>query len=201
MASLWSDATRLAAVTLVLGLSACGPSLAERAKAGDAQAEYEYARSDLGGEPKPPEGGSYTLVPAFTWMLRAAQQGYEPAYAEVGNDYSGGGQGTPIDPAQALRWYRLGAAAHDGRCELGLAAMIGAGQGLAADAAQGYAWMLIANWDIERPSAQEARPMRRVAEIALAAMTRDLKPAQIAEGRRLALSWRPEVAAAPTASQ
>jgi TPR repeat protein len=168
-----------------------------KAKAGDPQAAYDYALNDYGGEPAPTApGADRTYVPAFTWMLRAAQGGYEPAFSQVASDYANG-QGTAVNLAEAARWYQRCAPLHDWRCELALAGMLGAGEGVPSDAVQGYAWMLICDWDAQnakRGWLVSTAPPSMQADSELARLTATLTPAQIAAGRRLAISWRPEVA-------
>ena len=141
---------RSALLALGLALAACGDqSYADKAKAGDPQAEFLYAYYEHGGETPPnTPGASYTNVPAFNWMLRAAQAGYPPAWREVAGDYEGG-QGTAVNLAEAARWYQKCAPLHDAICEHGLADMLVAGQALPKEVVQGYAWMVIYYWDAQ----------------------------------------------------
>jgi hypothetical protein len=178
-------------------LAGCGPSTAERARAGDPEAEYRYAEQENGGEVETAGAGSLTYVPAFTWLLRSAQGGYVPAYAALAGDYQRG-MGTAINLAEALRWLRQGAAVRDPDCEFGLAGMFAAGEGVPADPVQGYAWMAIYAWDSQglHPHSS-AEPPGMMADQQLAELGNRLTPAQVDAGRRLATTWRPETATRP----
>jgi TPR repeat protein len=187
-----------------VGLAACDVrSTADKAKAGDPQAEYAYALYDYGGEQAPPTpGADRTYVPRFTWMLRAAQGGYEPAFSQVASDYQNG-LGTAVNLAEAARWRQRCAALHDWVCELALADMLNTGEGVPKDVVQGYAWMVICDWDAQ--SAKHAwlssvAPPKMQADDELAHLTAALTPAQVAAGRKQAIAWRPEVAGPPPAS-
>ena len=196
----------VAALTLAAGLTACDTrSLAERAQAGDAEAQYRYANEQFGGEPKPAQpGGAYTGVPAFNWMLRSAQQGYAPAFCEAGAGYQYG-KGPPAgDFAQAMAWYRRGAAAHEWSCERSLGVMISAGQGAPKDPVQGYAWLLIAKSDIDHLplGSQETRGnVSAYGRNGVDSLAADMSADQIAAGKQLAASWRPDLAARPATPQ
>lgn len=90
-----------------LGLGSCRSSthgIHERAKAGDANAQYEYGRRLLTGQKS-----AQNQELALGWFQAAAQQGHAKAQAALGACYQQG-LGLPRQEQQALNWYNKAAA-------------------------------------------------------------------------------------------
>lgn len=86
------------------------------------QAEKEYVRGNLIG--------------ALSLWRKAADQGYAPAQARLGDMYD-----KTDEDKEAVEWYRKAAAQGSAAGEFGLGEMYAKGEGVAKDPAQAYAYI------------------------------------------------------------
>lgn len=77
---------------------------------------------------------------ALTWLRKAAEQGYVPAYVEIGAMYSIGTEATPEDHSESAKWFRMAAEAGDAKSMVSLAHKYKRGEGVAPNAAKAAAW-------------------------------------------------------------
>lgn len=110
-----------------------------------------------------------------------AEGGEATAQVELAQMYFYG-EGVPRDTAQALHWYRKGANQSLPVAFVILGQIYSEGSGgVTLDKVQAYKWFSLA---IDRGS-ESAHGFRRD-------LAREMTPAQVAEGERLARAWRPE---------
>jgi len=121
---------------------------------------------------------------ALAWYRRAADDGSAAGQRVVG-DFCRTGRAMAADAAEAGRWYRQAAEADDLRAQYQLAQSYFDGTGVARDYVSAYVWFTIAAG--QTPLVDNRRQLTELANIAAARMT----PAQLAEARRRAKSWRP----------
>lgn len=84
--------------------------------------------------------GKRDAFEAFKLLKKAAEQGYIPAYVEIGAMYSIGTEATPEDHLESSKWFRMAAEAGDAKSMASLAAKYKRGEGVTADAEQAAAW-------------------------------------------------------------
>lgn len=73
-------------------------------------------------------------------LRKAAEQGYVPAYVDIGSMYSIGTEATPENQVESFKWFRRGADAGDAKSMAFLAGKYERGEGVTADAVQAAAW-------------------------------------------------------------
>ena len=145
------------------------------AEQGDALAQY-----NLGVLYRKGRGVPQDDVQARQWYAKAAAQGQAKAQFNLGTLYFNG-EGVPKDYPQALRWFRLAADQGEAVAQTKIAIMYDEGQGVSQDLVQAYKWYSLAATNGDKPAA-ELRD----------ATAKQMTPAQIAEGQKLALEWKPK---------
>jgi len=110
-------------------------------------------------------------------LRKAAAQGDAEAQCELGNRYYLG-RGVPEDYTEAAKWHRLAAEQGHAEAQCAMGNRYYLGKGIAQDFAQAYAW-----FDLAAAQGNDNAAARR--RMILDEMT----PAQIAEGKRLALEY------------
>lgn len=113
-------------------------ALVQRAKSGDAEAQY-----DLGWVYYEGEGVIQDYKEAVKWFRLAAEQGDAPAQCSLGYMY-GNGDGVIQDYKEAAKWCRLAAEQGDASAQHNLGWMYGKGEGVIQDYKESYFWFLIA---------------------------------------------------------
>ena len=119
-------------------------------------------------------------VQARQWYEKAAVQGQAKAQFNLGTLYFNG-EGVPKDYPKALRWFRLAADQGEAVAQTKLAIMYDDGQGVSQDLVQAYKWYSLAATNGDKP-ANELRDTT----------AKQMTPAQIAEGQKLAREWKPK---------
>lgn len=109
------------------------PALLAKAKAGDAESQYE-----IGTEYLTLYGPSQDGIVAY-WDRKAAEQGYAPAENDLGTMYATG-SGVPQSYAEAVQWIRKAAKQGFPLSELGLAEAYEQGKGVPRDYTQAALW-------------------------------------------------------------
>lgn len=84
--------------------------------------------------------GKRDYVEALNWLRKAAEQGYVPAYVEIGAMYSIGTEATSEDQVESAKWFRMAAEAGDAKSMSSLASKYERGEGVPADTTQAAAW-------------------------------------------------------------
>jgi TPR repeat protein len=170
---------------------------------GYAEAQYEMGQAYIWGEER---GVREDPAKAAAWFLKAAKQGNQQAQASLGEIYSGGGVDLwlsakgPIkygnvsaDFPKAAKWYRTAidqgySTIHSanllGNATYQLAMMYMAGKGVSRDPVQAYKWFSIAaDWYEEFRIPHFSIRWRDD-------LKKTLTAAQLAEGEKLANTWR-----------
>ena len=120
----------------------------------------------------------------FTTALREwqplAEQGDPRAQFSLGLSYENG-DGVPLDYAKARQWYEKAAAQGDAKAQLYLGLQSSFGQGVPTDVVDAYMWYTLAagNGNAHAPGYRND-------------LTRQMTPAQIAEGQKRARAWKPK---------
>lgn len=113
-------------------MAAAAASFLERAKAGDAEAQFRLGQALRKGQ-----GVAMDSVAAATWLREAADQGHAEAQYALAEMYERG-EGVPQSDARALHWYGKAAEQGQAAAQVGLATLIvNSGNGKLADA---YMW-------------------------------------------------------------
>lgn len=100
------------------------------AKSGDAEAQFQLARTYLRGT-----GVQMDPAKAFELMKKAADVGHPDALGGMGYFYAAGVV-VPKDKAAAIAWFRRGADKGSARSKLNLGLLLGRGEGVAKDEAE-----------------------------------------------------------------
>jgi len=145
------------------------------AREGNAEAQYKLGEMYFSGL-----GVAKDYAKARFWYLKAAQQGVVEAQFNLGELY-GKGLGTPKDHVKASNWYRLAADQGHPRAQFNLGAGYANGQGVKQDVVLAYMWYAL--------SAQQG-DVKAVESRAL--LSKELTPAQVAEGQKLLSEWKPK---------
>ena len=145
------------------------------AEQGDALAQYNLGMLYRKGRGVPQDD-----VQARQWYAKAAAQGQAKAQFNLGTLYFNG-EGVPKDYPQALRWFRLAADQGEAVAQTKIAIMYDEGQGVSQDIVQAYKWYSLAATNGDKPAPQ----LRD-------SIAKQMTPAQIAEGQKLALEWKPK---------
>ena len=130
---------RLSALGLAAALPFAGfgqslPALLERARAGDAAAQYAAGKIYRDGQ-----GVAENFTEALRWFRKAADAGNADAEDALGFLYDSG-QGVPENHVEAVRWYRKAAAQGNPDAEFNLASLYDTGQGVPQDHAGAVHW-------------------------------------------------------------
>ena len=109
-----------------------------------------------------------------------AEQGDARAQFSFGLLYENG-DGVPRDYAKARQWYEKAAAQGDAKAQLYLGLQSSFGQGVPMDVVEAYMWYSLAaeNGNMHAPGYRND-------------LTRQMTPAQIAEGQKRAREWKPK---------
>ena len=124
---------------------------------------------------------------AIRWIRMAAVQGHSSGQFMLGTFYEVGESVSQSD-TEAVKWYRKAAEQGHGAAQWGMSRMYGTGRGVPLDHALSYMWAILS-------AAQGVKDAIKARD--LYPGTRILTPGQIAEGQRLARSWRPKRNALP----
>ncbi|MGO8930472.1 MAG: trypsin-like peptidase domain-containing protein [Limisphaerales bacterium] len=125
------------------------------------------------------QGVAKDAVAAVKWFRKAAEQNYAAAQYNLGVCYDNG-QGVAKDEAEAVKWFRKAAGQNYAEAQCSLGWRYAKGQEVAKDYVEGYKWLLLA-------AAQGNECAKRAAATMEGWMTRE----QIAEGQKLARSFKP----------
>jgi len=112
--------------------------LLERAKQGDAKAQYNLGFMYYIGDGVPKDKKE-----AVKWFRLAAEQGHAYAQYRLGNMYDKG-RGVPEDDKEAMKWFRLAAEQGIANAQNNLGNMYATGQGVPEDYVIAYAWVNLA---------------------------------------------------------
>jgi len=117
-------------------LSTLDPTvLQQRATQGDAIAQTELATRYFAGR----GGVSQDYSQAYTWIRKAAEQGFADAEADLAELYFNG-IGVPQDYAESLLWFSKAATQGNAEAEFYLGASYQYGRGITQDYAQAFKW-------------------------------------------------------------
>ena len=114
---------------------------------------------------------------AVRWYTLAAKQGHALAQFKLGAIYYDG-RGVTQDFVVAIKWFRKAAEQGVAEAAFNLGLMSGYGQGMAQDYAEAYKWYTLAMWKGSDLAAENRD-----------ALTDDMTPEQITEGRRRAVDF------------
>lgn len=140
----------------------------------EAEAEYRLGLCHLMGEGVPRDEAQ-----AVKWYHKAASQHHAEAQRELGLCYQNG-QGVPVDEVEAVRWYREAADQNDAVAQSCLGDCYAKGEGVEQDKVQAHQWLRLA-------AGQGYDPAKK----ALPLLDQRMSPAQIAEGEKLAQTFKP----------
>ena len=108
------------------------------AEAGDAEAQYQVARSYYYGEGVPQD-----YAEALHWVRKAAEQGNVNAQHGLGVAYAFG-RGAAQDYTKALTWYRKAANQGDANAQFNIGWSYRWGKGVPQDFLEAYSWWSLA---------------------------------------------------------
>jgi TPR repeat protein len=111
------------------------PALLARAKAGDAEAQYEVGHIFASGD----KGIEKDDAEAAKWFRKAADQGNADGQYKLGFIFYNG-QGVPQDYAEAMKWFRKAVDQGDADAQNALGAMYYHGYGVPKDYAEAMKW-------------------------------------------------------------
>jgi hypothetical protein len=131
------------------------------------------------------EGVNRDQTASIEWYRKAAEQGFALAQFNLGVAYENG-NGVTQDYATADAWYRKAADQGLRTAQLNMGYMLLNGLGTPRNFVEAYKWLTL----VERATASPPE-MRAMAQRNLAKFTRQMTPAEIAEGQRLATEWKP----------
>ena len=152
---------------------------ARAALAGYAPAQFMLGIAHYAGR-----GAPLDHARAVALFERAAQQGYARAQYQLGDAYLNG-RGVVPEPEWAARWFEKAAAQGHAQSQFTLGVAFASGLGVPIDKAEARTWLLLA-----RANGRED------AVRALASVTADLAPGDIARSDRQADIWAPSAEAA-----
>jgi TPR repeat protein len=135
------------------------------------------AQSDLGVMYSRGQGVAKDDTKAVYWVTKAAEQGVANAQNNLGVMYNNG-EGVAKDYTKAVYWYTKAAEQGKASAQYNLGLKYANGEGVAKDMVLAYAWLNLAAIN----SDADAVKMRDMVE-------RNLDPAGINEGQRLASNW------------
>lgn len=140
---------------------------------GDADAQYMLGLAYATGEGVPKDA-----VQAIEWYQKAAAQGNATAQHMLGLVYATG-KGVPKDTAKAAHWYTKAAAQGKAPAQYSLGMAYANSEGVTRDLVRAYAWFDLA-------AAQGNKDAGKMRD----SLAKNITYAQIAEGQRLASSWK-----------
>ncbi len=164
---------RALGVPLDYGLAA--QWLERAAKQGLAPAQSNLAVLYVAGRGVPQDYNA-----AAGWFERAADQGLAAAQYHLGVLY-GNGLGVGQDYEVAAQWFRRAAEQGDTAAQSNLGIVYATGRGIRKDTVQAYLWLSLA-------AAKGSETARKNRDI----VGKNMTPAQIAAGERLAREWKPK---------
>ena len=129
-------------------------------------------------------GVAKDLGQAIAWFRRAADAGLASAQYNLGQYYENG-TGVAADPSTAVGWYRRAAAQGHGKAQNNLGLFYAAGKGVAQDLVEAWVWYELASRHLPGKGHKVAAANRDRVEEAMS-------PADLAEAKRRAATWRPE---------
>jgi TPR repeat protein len=122
---------------------------------------------------------------ALRWYRRAAMQGDTFSQNALGDNYWEG-TGVPKDDREAVWWWQLAADKGFVPAQHSLGKILaGGGQGVPADKPRGYMWLMLS-------AAQGDEEAGRQGDL----LSRQLKPAEVMNAKKLVTLWRPTRAGA-----
>ncbi|OGW49002.1 MAG: hypothetical protein A2V62_05915 [Nitrospirae bacterium RBG_19FT_COMBO_58_9] len=149
--------------------------LHKQAEKGDAEAQFNLGLLYDRGQ-----GVRKDKSEALRWYRLAATQGDTFAQNALGDNYWEG-TGVPKDDTEAVRWWRLAAEKGFAPAQHSLGKLLaGGGQGVPSDKVQAYTWLLLA-------AAQGDEEAGRQSDI----LSKQLKPAEITNAKKLVKQWKP----------
>ena len=140
---------------------------------GNADAQYMLGLAYATGEGVPKDA-----VYAIEWYQKAAAQGNVAAQYMLGLVYATG-KGVPKDAAVAASWYTKAAAQGNASAQYNLGMAYANSEGVTRNLVRAYAWFDLA-------AAQGNKDAKKMRD----SLAKNITYAQIAEGQRLASSWR-----------
>lgn len=153
-------------------------ALVNQATQGSADAQYKLGVLYVNGEGVPQND-----MEAAQWFRKAAEQGHVDAQNLVAMMYSSG-LGVQRDLTEAARWYREAAEQGDAASQAAIAAMYYVGLGVPQSKVFSYQWAVIS---LTNPS--RALEYQSDLQAALAELTAELTPTEIAEAEKLVKQW------------
>jgi TPR repeat protein len=151
----------------------------ERARAGDAIASTKLGLSYRDGVGVDPDDRE-----ALRWLEAGAEKGDVEAFAALGSMHDEG-RGVPRDRIQAAGWFRRAAERGHAGAQFALGSMLVQGDGVPKQVPEGLMWLEL------------CRDTERSARYLLFRLEGELDPAQLAEGRARAATWRSARGLAP----
>ena len=151
----------------------------ERARAGDA-----LASTKLGLIYRDGVGVDTDDAEALRWLTAGAEKGEVEAFAALGSMHDEG-RGVERDRVQAASWFRKAAERGHTGAQFALGSMLVQGDGVPKDVPEGLMWL-----ELCRDSEHSARYL-------LFRLEGELEPAELAQGRTRAASWRSAHGLAP----
>ncbi len=140
----------------------------------DAEAGDIEAQTKLGALYVVGDGVPQSYAEGLKWLRMASDQGYASAQFLLAGMYADG-KGVTKDTREAVKWFRKAAEQGDDGAQIALGVCYVTGDGVARDVPLGYAWLSVADAN----GNEKAR-------VFVAALEKDLTPAQLAEGTKLA---------------
>ena len=140
---------------------------------GNADAQYMLGLAYATGEGVPKDAAY-----AVEWYQKAAVQGNAAAQYMLGLIYATG-KGVPKDAAMAASWYTKAAAQGNAAAQYNLGMAYANSEGVTRDLVRAYAWFDLA-------AAQGNKDAKKMRD----SLAKNITYAQIAEGQRLASSWK-----------
>ncbi len=146
-----------------------------QAERGNVETQFALAQAYDRGRDVPKDKAE-----AIRWYRLAATQGDAFAQNALGDNYWEG-TGVPKDDTQATRWWHLAAKQGFAPAQHSLGKILsGGGQGVRTDKAQAYMWLaLSANQGDEEANRQGTL------------LSKQLKPAEITNAKKLVQQWKP----------
>lgn len=146
-----------------------------QAEKGDVEAQFVLAQAYDRGRDVP-----FDNAEAIRWYTRAAEQGDAFSQFLLGN-HSWDGTGMPKNEKEAVLWWQRAAGQGFAPAQSSLGrALITGGQGVLPDKTQAYVWLTLSAGQGD----QEAEQQR-------ATLSKQLKPDQLVQAKRLIKEWKP----------
>ena len=121
------------------------------------------------------------------WYRKAADQNNVKAQYNMGVMYHDG-QGVKQDYIEALKWYRKAADHGNAQALYNLGVMYFNGQGVQKNHVQAYMWLDVAAAHYPPSDTKDRNDAVKARDL----VASEMKPAQIAEARKLARAWKPK---------